>query len=577
MKAAGALCAGVLLACTASFMVAAQPYRTPERPAAKTILDLQSYKHSSSLPIKNGRGRAGRATLVEINPRINAWYLLSLDWTAPVEHQTYHLENPNPRAQFLTLNAGGVALSGNARNPDCALWSSNAANPLEQARASALPYAPLCESRLYLRNRVQGTQTQIERATDFLRDHVWGGEQMVTFAKATIYKDAYLETAKPAALAAPEVGPRPDAPLPARLSAAMKGSAIVAENLGLNVGSNKAALAVGRWYSVHDSAGIFVSAMLPQAIAPEIFGQDQNLVNNLDAIEAAAVDYLVAFDLAKFELGFALGTDHPRLDWSDRTLEQVRNAATPGPDGIGNAEPLVNNGMVSPALLPRMAAAFTGGFKREHGAFHYGPLALRNAGSHYGFIDEGVVFSTLQPGLATLYVLDDGTVGMKTWTASDNALLPTIKYARQNGVPLIEYDAASNTSIPGALVTRWGPGNWGGDKNEKQRTLRAGACLLQTASRRFLIYGYFSTATPSAMVRVFEAYGCHYAMHLDMNALEHTYLAVYTHRSGELLVQHLIDEMAVVDKKGGKQLAPRFLSFADDRDFFYLLHKEHPQ
>jgi hypothetical protein len=70
----------------------------------------------------------------------------------------------------------------------------------------------------------------------------------------------------------------------------------------------------------------------------------------------------------------------------------------------------------------------------------------------------------------------------------------------------------------------------------------------------------FSTATPSAMVRVFQAYGCHYAMHLDMNALEHTYLALYTHAGGRLLVQHLVQGMAEVDRKGGGELAPRFLS-----------------
>jgi hypothetical protein len=75
------------------------------------------------------------------------------------------------------------------------------------------------------------------------------------------------------------------------------------------------------------------------------------------------------------------------------------------------------------------------------------------------------------------------------------------------------------------------------------------------------------------MARVFEAYGCRYAMHLDMNALEHTYFAVYTHRDGRIVVQHLIEGMAEVDRKGGDELAPRFLSFPDDRDFFYLTEK----
>jgi hypothetical protein len=54
--------------------------------------------------------------------------------------------------------------------------------------------------------------------------------------------------------------------------------------------------------------------------------------------------------------------------------------------------------MVSPTLVKRTVATFTGGFKREHGAFKYGDFASRNRGSHYGFLEEGVVFSRPQPG-----------------------------------------------------------------------------------------------------------------------------------------------------------------------------------
>jgi hypothetical protein len=124
------------------------------------------------------------------------------------------------------------------------------------------------------------------------------------------------------------------------------------------------------------------------------------------------------------------------------------------------------------------------------------------------------------------------------------------------------------------MVNRWGPGNWSGSSEEQLRTLRAGVCLQETGRARYLIYGYFSTATPSAMARVFQAYGCRYAMQLDMNALEHTYFALYTHRNGEVVVQHLIEGMAAIDRKGGDVLAPRFLSFPDDRDFFYVVRKE---
>ena len=255
----------------------------------------------------------------------------------------------------------------------------------------------------------------------------------------------------------------------------------------------------------------------------------------------------------------------------------MRSGALLGPDGIGTTAPLVTNGMVSPARLERTVATFTGGFKRDHGAFKYGDLAGRNRGSHYGFIEEGVIFSKLQPGLATLYVMDDGTVSMKTWSEADDRLLAGIRYARQNGVALVEPDPATGEPVPGALVPRWGPGNWSGSAAGELRALRAGACLQESDAGRFLIYGWFSTATPSAMARVFQGYGCRYAMLLDMNALEHTYLALYTRKDDEIVVQHLIRGMGEVDRSTDGQMIPRFIGFPDNRDFFYLIRRQDQQ
>ncbi len=79
---------------------------------------------------------------------------------------------------------------------------------LQQAQRSDLPYAPLCEDRLYLRNAVPGTYTHLERVTNFLRDHVWGGERIVGFVKQEFFADAFIETGGAGALAAAaEVSP----------------------------------------------------------------------------------------------------------------------------------------------------------------------------------------------------------------------------------------------------------------------------------------------------------------------------------------------------------------------------------
>jgi hypothetical protein len=254
-------------------------------------------------------------------------------------------------------------------------------------------------------------------------------------------------------------------------------------------------------------------------------------------------------------------------------IPQMRDARLPGPDGVGSIAPLISTGLIAPDNGRRAVATFTGGFKRSHGAFRSGDLSTKNHGSHYGFIENGVVFSKLQPGLATVFVLDDGSIQMKTWTDADNTLLARIRHARQNGVPLVEFDDATHSTVPGRLVARWGPGNWSGSENEKLRTIRAGVAIQKSQGKRFLIYAVFSDATPSAMARVFQAYQCSYAMLLDMNALEHTYLALYRRSGSEMSVDHLLKGMSQLDKSVSGEVVPRFLGYPDNRDFFYVMRR----
>lgn len=156
----------------------------------------------------------------------------------------------------------------------------------------------------------------------------------------------------------------------------------------------------------------------------------------------------------------------------------------------------------------------------------------------------------------------------------DDARLGHVRFARQNGVPLVETAPATGEARPGALVMRWGEGNWSGSQDQRLRSLRAGICLVEDGDARFLIYGYFSSATPSAMARGFQAYGCGYAMLTDMNALEHTYMALYRHDDGGTLsTSHLITGMNVLDEALDGRALPRFVAFADNRDFFYLLRR----
>jgi hypothetical protein len=554
-------------------VIAASPGDAPV-----TITDLQPDRAVVRAEIRRGPDEIGSASLTNLNPHINSWFLLTLDWPASGDHQSFHLENSDSqKSLILSANPdGSLRLEvGGPSNPCQLKFGRGVPGTFEEARKSGLPYVPLCDGRLYLRNPVVGRGTTLEKATDFLRSHVWGGEKFVSLVKKEVYRDKFLEQVAPQSNSRSVVAPD-EAPAAAVRDVARASLAVAPPDLGIEIDAPSQSMVEGEWYAVRDLADVFASVMTPGTIASTILHDRNPNVSDLGSVESAALVYLVAFELERFDLRYELGTEHPRLGWSPRPPGSAQDPRLAGPDGIDTAAPLARTGMVSPALASRTVATFAGGFKRDHGAFRYGPLAERNHGSHYGFVEEGVILSTLQPGLATVWTTPTGEVQLQTWTPQDGALVTSIRDARQNGVPLIEYDASQPKSSPGAWVNRWGEGNWSGSANEDLRTVRAGLCLQEAHGHRFLIYGYFSDATPSAMARVFQAYGCRYAMQLDMNALEHTYLAIYVVRREERVVEHLIEGMAVLDQQSHGELAPRFLSFPDDRDFFYLTRRGSP-
>lgn len=558
-----------------------------EADVPKTVVELQPFRQAQTVPLPGGS-----ATLIDLNPAVGSWLLLTVQTGGFTRH--FHLENPAPATQHLRLGTGphgSLQMEGLAGAEPCELAlplqvpqesaASSSSGPageipgaLGEARRSGLPYAPLCGGHLYLRNPVAGHHSNLERITDFLRSHVYGGEKVISFVKKGLYRDAFREqgAARPPGKCVPAPD-SPDGPRPAKIGPLAAARCLGPGTLGIDVGGTAAGFAPGRWYPVREMDGVQASVLTPADLAPAYLAPAPHL-NRLDATESGALVYLVAFDLSQFDLHFALGTDHPRLDWSVRTPDALFDPRLPGPDGVGSAAPLEMNGLISPVDAGRTVAAFAAGFKRDHGAFRSGPLSRGNHGSHYGFIQEGVILSKLQPGLATVLVTSDGRVDLRTWQVSNTAL-GHLRFARQNGVPLIERDPKRG-GVPGALVSRWGAGNWSGSADKLLRTLRAGACLQETGSRRFLLYGYFSTATPSAMARVFQAYGCSYAMQLDMNALEHTYLALYVHRGGTRIVEHLVQGMDACDRQVRGGMVPRFLAAPDDRDFFYLTRREPP-
>ncbi len=543
------------------------------RAEPRTAVDLQPGAVSVTRPVTDDAGRHGTATLVDLNPVVGAWLLLTLTWDGE-EPQPYHLQVAEPGRVRVSLDgrsARGVWLEGSGRGASCPLWG--APEPaLEAARASALPFAPLCDGALFLRNPTRGHKTSIEKVTDVLRRHVPGGEALTGFVREEFFKDRFAETMPSERATAEEAGALPDpagAPQPAHLARDHAGDVLWARSLGVEPeGAPDLRLPAGRWLPAAGVPGVFLSVVKPALLHPDLLEGQPGSVLALDPIEKNALVYLVAFDLDRYGLGFALGTEHPALGWSDRVPARMHDETRPGPDGIDSAAPLVRTGMLDPADAARVVATFSGGFKRYHGAFKSGDLAFKNDGSHYGFVEEGVVLSRLIPGLATAIAWDDGRVELKTWDAADDARLAHVRYARQNGVTVAERGPSG--VVPGRLVRHWVPGNWSGNATQSLRTVRGGLSIVERDGHRFLVYAYFSAATPSAMVRVYQAYGVSYGMMLDINALEHTYLAVYRNDGAAIRVQPLVRGMEEKDGGTDEQVAPRFLGKPDNRDFFFL-------
>lgn len=534
-----------------------------------SIFALQPFRNEMSLTGEDGL----EITLTSMNPAVNAWFILRVAGGDNGRARFYHLENADPEEWEISLALDGddpmILIEGEDDSIECTPWAGRNSE-LEEARDEPLPYAPVCDGSMYLRNRVAGNRTTREAIAEFLRDNVIFGDSIVNLIKGTLFQDAYLESSEEAETE--DAG----AVVAALGQANLDRFPVMRASPGFDLVGAEGGMEAGSWYAVEDAPGIYASMMQPGMISDEILNR-QGETNWLDGVERGANVYLVAFDMREFEIGYELGTAHPGFEWSSRPHGAGRDWSIPGPDGIDSPAPLVMVGMLSPSLTDRVAATFTGGYKRDHGAFRYGDLATFNHGHHYGFMVNGTVLSRLWPGLSTIYVTHDGSFGMTTWTEElYDELLPQLRFARQNGVPLINPDPETGEGVPGERVRQWGPGNWSGSAEAQLRTLRAGACLREIDGRQFLIYAYFSTATPSAMARTFQAYSCDYAMLMDMNSQEHTYMALYPEIEDDdwIEAEHLVPGMASIDQQTRAGVIPRFVGFADNRDFFYLLRRE---
>lgn len=516
--------------------------------AAESVVELQTLAERETATSPGGQ----KVELVNLNADVAAQYLLRID------RKTYHLQFP-PYTQVVLAEHGIRYAFPGGPAQDCQLgdgknWTLRA--------EKGVAYTPVCGGRVFVRAALNGWQQKI-KAPDTMRQS-WA---------------AWSE----------DVSTPPDGdwvvrstPPPAQLRAKHANTAIWAPELGIVLRKKKRArLQVGQWYPAKRFADTFVSVIKLSHIPRELFKTFRKRVNPLSANSGAAQEnalvHLIAMDLDTYTLNWVHGTEHPGVAWSRR--HRLPRSNKHGPDGFSRLSPFVPAAAVSPADLPHTIGTFSGGFQRRHGAFKWGERAKTADAHHYGFIEDGIVLSSLMPSLATVIGYNDGDVVLKTWTEADNRYLHQIRFARQNGVPLMINGGPDTVGEPGMLVGNWGHGNWSGSAKAELKTPRSAACLVEQGRKRWLIYAYFFTHTPSGMARILQAYACDYSVHLDMNSPGHAYFGLFTRKQPaldtlEFSIEHLMTQMRAWDPSVNKKRTPRYLLKPEYKDFFYIMRRQ---
>jgi hypothetical protein len=527
---------------------------------AQNLTTLQGSSHTYESP---------SVKLIDLNPGFGSEYILQFKGT-----RSYHLSMAENR--FMRMTDYGkihiVDLAKPDSNERCEELERAETIQAKVARSNTAPYISACKGQVFIRNKTNGYQSRVEWGSSLLRDNFGDlGEKIVDSVKVLRPdQGAVAEVSNRGSL---RVGQSDLVFLPAKLSPQYQNASVQRGDLGIQTkDAPSGSLVPGQWYQAKNFSDFAVSVVSASMVDEAILKSHQDRVGNFDGVEEKNLVYLVAWQTQRFGLGWVHGTQHPGVEWSPRAVN-IEKGNLLGPDGIDKLEPFIASGAVRPDLVPITIATFSGGFQRRHGAFKMGDLSKMNNAHHYGFIEEGVILSRLQPSLATFTVDNNGFVDLRTWR-SGLADESSLRFARQNGVPLIEGGTGSTVGTPGRLVKFWGPGNWSGSADAKLRTPRAAACIVRDGTNSYLIYAYFSSATPNSMARVFQAYQCDDAIHLDMNSAGQSYFSLFKQiKDMNFQIEHLVKEMATVDSNVNGRMTPRYLIKSDYRDFFYLREK----
>jgi hypothetical protein len=250
--------------------------------------------------------------------------------------------------------------------------------------------------------------------------------------------------------------------------------------------------------------------------------------------------------------------------WDSRLIEL---SAQGGVEEPKSATGETGTGLIprDPELLPRVVAAFNGGFQSTHGEF--------------GIQVDRVLLVPPAPFAATVAKLADGSTGFGNWP-------------REGAVPseLVDFRQNLTALVQDGKLNPYGRSFWGGAPEgweDRTQTVRSGLCLTPLGH---LVYFYGASVDHEALGRAMLLAGCSYGMHLDMNQ-GHTGLEFYRVADATLLPTLGLPLEAMWQAEGEVEDAPGFrfrgrrlfktmqlMNFPryirrEARDFFYLTQR----
>ncbi|MBX3189298.1 MAG: phosphodiester glycosidase family protein [Labilithrix sp.] len=231
---------------------------------------------------------------------------------------------------------------------------------------------------------------------------------------------------------------------------------------------------------------------------------------------------LVAMDMRQLDLQMEAGNEDPK--------------PLTGPPGAGRIPR-------DPAVYTRIAAAFNGGFKTEHGT--------------YGMMLNRRVLLPPLPGIATVVITRDKRYGLGSWgTNKDVGGIEGVEPSeilsfRQNLDPLVDNDKVNPSGR-----AQWGytlPGT-------TMQTERSGLCVTNAGH---LLYAWGDDVSATTLGKAMKMASCVYGMHLDMNPHHTGFLFTnISELKGRNYKSELLSTQMEID-------TARYIEYAP-KDFFYM-------